>query len=83
MNNNCEIQNKPKGLRELFKSWLFWKPALGVIIGGILGFLYYYFIGCTSGTCAITGSPFSSIIMGSVFGLLITNSPCSQNSCSR
>ena len=83
MDNNYESQEKSKRLKIFFKSWLFWKPALGVIVGGILGFLYYYFIGCTSGTCAITSSPYNSIIMGSVFGLLITNSPCSQNSCSR
>ena len=83
MNRNYEIQDNPKGLKIFLKSWLFWKPALGIIIGDILGFLYYYFIGCTSGTCAITNSPYSSIVMGSVFGLLITNSPCSQNSCSR
>ena len=83
MDNNCEVKDKPRNLKGLLKSWVFWKPALGVIIGGTLGFTYYYFIGCSSGTCAITSSPYNSIIMGGLFGLLITNSPCSQNSCSR
>ena len=27
---------------------------LGILIGGILGYAYYHFIGCSSGTCAIT-----------------------------
>jgi hypothetical protein len=83
MDSNCEIKQKPNGFKELVRSWLFWKPALSVIIGGIVGFLYYYFVGCTTGTCAITSSPYSSTIMGSVLGLFITNSPCSQNRCSR
>jgi len=83
MGNDYENHDSTKGLKTLLKSWLFWKPALAVIIGGLLGFLYYYFIGCSSGTCAITSSPYSSSIMGSMLGLLITNSPCSQNRCSR
>lgn len=78
-----EMDNKPKGLNRLFKSWSFWKPIVGVFVGGMFGFLYYYFVGCTSGSCTITSSPYNSIIMGGIFGLLITNSPCSQKSCSR
>lgn len=83
MNNEFDAPDKPKGLKVLLKSRVFWKSALGVVVGGVLGFLYYYFIGCTSETCAITSSPYNSIIMGGILGLLITNSPCSQNSCSR
>jgi hypothetical protein len=83
MNLFNEIKDEPKGLKKIFSSRSFWKPVLGIIVGGILGFLYYYFIGCTSGTFAITSSPYNSIIMGSIFGLLITNSPCTQKSCSQ
>ena len=83
MNNYSGINEKPKGIKELVKTWKFWKPLLSVLVGGVLGFLYYYFVGCTSGACTITSDPYNSIIMGGVLGLLITNSPCSQNSCSR
>lgn len=74
---------KPKKIKERLKTWRFWKPIVSVCIGGLLGFLYYFFVGCTSGTCAITSSPYNSIIMGAILGLLVTNSPCSQNSCTR
>ena len=47
-------------------------PLLGVLIGGGLGFAYYYFIGCKSGTCPITSSPWGSITMGSLIGLVLT-----------
>ena len=78
MNNNCEIESKPKTLKELVKSSRFWKPATGLIIGGILGYLYYHFVGCASGTCAITGNPVSSIIFGGAMGLFIVSRPCSS-----
>lgn len=28
----------------------------GVLVGGLLGFAYYYFIGCNAGSCAITSN---------------------------
>jgi len=48
------------------------KIIIGVAIGGVLGFLYYKFIGCSSGTCPITSKPLNSIIYGAVMGLLVS-----------
>ena len=44
---------------------------VGIIAGGVLGFLYYKFIGCATGTCPITSRPISSIIYGAVLGYLL------------
>jgi hypothetical protein len=44
------------------------KIILGVVVGGIFGFLYYRFIGCRSGACMITGNPYISTIYWAVFG---------------
>ena len=76
MDANCNSTPKPKSIKEFFKSWYFWKPFLGVIIGGLGGFLFFYFVGCKSGSCAITSNPVSSILMGSFLGFFITSSPC-------
>lgn len=46
------------------------KIALGIIIGGLAGYLYYYFIGC-DGTCPISSNPWRSIVYGSVMGTLL------------
>ncbi|MDD4922275.1 MAG: DUF6132 family protein [Bacteroidales bacterium] len=70
-----------KNIKQFLTSWSFLKPLIAVVAGGGLGFLYYYFIGCTSGHCAITSSPIGSIIMGALLGLFITNSPCSRGKC--
>jgi len=50
------------------------RTIIGIVIGGIAGFLYYKLIGCRSGSCPITSSPFSSIIFGAIFGGLMASS---------
>ncbi|MDH4129869.1 MAG: DUF6132 family protein, partial [Spirochaetota bacterium] len=37
-----------------------------------LGYAYYYFIGCQSGTCSIQSNPYMTTIYGSIFGFIIT-----------
>jgi hypothetical protein len=76
MADNCNVNQKPKTIREFFLSSSFWRPFLGVALGGIAGFLYYYFIGCSSGSCAITSSPYMSTLWGSLFGFFLVGSPC-------
>lgn len=45
--------------------------AAGILVGGILGYLYYYFIGCSTGSCAITSKPLNSTLYGMVMGYLM------------
>lgn len=75
---NCKTTTKPGTVKEFFKSAYFWKPVLGIVTGGLLGFLYFYFIGCEAGSCAITSNPYSSMFMGGLLGFLVTSSPCSS-----
>lgn len=42
----------------------------GFIGGAVLGYLYFYYIGCASGTCAITSNPYNSTLYGAVMGLV-------------
>lgn len=44
---------------------------IGLVLGGILGYAYYHFIGCNTGTCAITSKPINSSVYGMVMGYLI------------
>lgn len=45
--------------------------VLGIILGAIVGFLYYQFIGCSTGTCNITSKPLNSTVYFAVMGGLI------------
>lgn len=43
----------------------------GAILGAIAGYAYYYFVGCASGTCAITSNPINSSLYGAFMGGLV------------
>ena len=44
---------------------------IGLSVGAFGGFAYWFFVGCESGTCAITSSPFNSTVYGSIMGALL------------
>lgn len=43
----------------------------GGVAGAIAGYLYWKYIGCLTGTCAITSNPFRSTIYFAVIGGLL------------
>lgn len=45
--------------------------VIGAVVGAIGGFLYWRFVGCSSGSCPITSSPYMSTIWGAVIGGLL------------
>lgn len=47
--------------------------GIGVVIGLISGYAYYHYIGCLSGTCAITSKPLNSTLYGGLMGGLLFN----------
>lgn len=47
--------------------------AIGIIVGAIAGYLYYFYVGCASGTCAITSKPLNSTLYGALMGGLVFN----------
>jgi Family of unknown function (DUF6132) len=46
---------------------------VGVVLGATAGYLYYHFVGCASGSCAITSSPVNSTLYGALMGGLLLN----------
>jgi len=43
----------------------------GLLIGLTGGYLYYKFIGCQTGSCAITSNPYMSMLWGGLMGYLL------------
>ena len=41
---------------------------IGIVVGAIGGYAYYYFVGCENGTCAITSKPLNSTLYGAMMG---------------
>ena len=50
------------------------KPLIKMLIysgvGATLGFAYYYFIGCRTGSCPITSNPMISTLYGFLVGIV-------------
>lgn len=53
------------------KQYIF--TGVGVVVGLIAGYAYYHFVGCASGTCAITSKPINSTLYGGLMGGLLFN----------
>lgn len=49
------------------------KMFIGAVIGGVLGYLYYKLVGCSTGTCPITSKPLNTILYGATMGLLLSS----------
>lgn len=47
--------------------------AFGLCVGALAGYLYYQFIGCSSGSCPITSNPVNSTLYGLIMGGLLVN----------
>lgn len=47
------------------------RTIAGILAGAAGGYLYYYFVGCASGSCAITSDPLNSTLYGAVMGALL------------
>ena len=43
---------------------------LPIMIGSVLGYAYYYFIGCNTGSCPITSNPYSTTGYGALLGAI-------------
>lgn len=48
------------------------RGALFIALGALIGFAFYYYVGCSTGTCMITSSPYLSTLYGGFMGWLIS-----------
>lgn len=49
------------------------KLISGLALGALAGFLYWKFVGCTSGSCSITSVWYNSTAYGAIIGGLLAN----------
>lgn len=68
------------------KKWM--RPALFILGGALVGLGYYYLVGCSSGSCAITSNPINSMVYMGLMGWLLSGMLsggccCGGGSCKR
>lgn len=56
---------------KLKKNWII---LLFLAIGGFGGYLYWYFVGCVSGSCPLQKLWYNNVIIGGIIGYLIGDS---------
>ena len=47
--------------------------GIGIAIGALAGYAYYFYVGCASGACSITSKPLNSTLYGALMGGLVFN----------
>ncbi len=47
------------------------RVIIGMVAGGLLGYAAYRFMGCSTGACALTANPWTSTLIGVIFGAVM------------
>mgnify|MGYP003580136683 CR=1 FL=1 len=55
------------------KNWIISNKiyGIGAVAGALIGFLYWKYVGCLTGSCAITSNPIRSTVYFAVMGALL------------
>jgi hypothetical protein len=48
------------------------RPVLGAAVGAAVGFAVYKFVGCRTGACPLTGSPWVSMLIWGAVGAMLS-----------
>ena len=73
MEKSCERPERPTSIAGWLMSGLFWKNVRAIVIGGILGYLYWRFDGPNN--IPVSG-PWMTIVTGGFLGFFFVNRPC-------
>ncbi len=73
MENTENKEPQKKSFNQKLKEAFQIRHFIGLAVGGVAGFAYYYFVGCQSGTCALKSNPFYNIVLGLLIGYLIAD----------
>ena len=81
MDNTCEVTQRPKTVKEFFRSKYFWRPFLSIVIGMLAGFIYHFLVNCKQTLCTFDGEMVKTILFWGFIGFWVTSSPCARARC--
>jgi len=76
-----EIEPEGSWLKRTLESKHTKKTLIYIVIGAIIGLVYFYIAEGKPWTALSAGDILQSMAVGGFFGFFITNSPCSRGKC--
>ena len=78
-----QLDIKPQGswIRRKVQSSRFKTTIIAIIVGALIGFLFFYLTEGRLMEHIPSGEIIKSLLIGGFFGLFITNSPCARGRC--
>jgi hypothetical protein len=76
-----EIEPEEKGFKRWLKSKQARKTLIATLIGGVAGFVYFYFAEGKNMDTMPVNDIFQNVFFGAFLGFFVTNSPCARNKC--
>jgi len=76
-----EIEPEGSWLKRTLESKHTKKTLIYIVIGAVVGLLYFYFTEGKQFAELTSGEIFKSMLVGGFLGFFITNSPCSRGKC--
>lgn len=58
------------------KKWIskYKLTLIGLLVGAVGGYIYWRFVGCSTGGCPITSNPYATVVYGALFGAVLFHS---------
>lgn len=76
-----DLQPENKGIKGILKSKQMRRTVLGIALGAVGGFAFFYFTEGLYMDSLSQKDVIQSLVFGGFFGLFVTNSPCARNRC--
>jgi hypothetical protein len=76
-----EVKDESSWIKRTFAAKHTRKTIISVLVGALAGFLFFYISEGHKLETIDTRDIAQSLLVGGVFGLFISNSPCARNKC--
>lgn len=70
---NDDNQKQEKFLNKKILKYFTIKSIIGTVTGAIGGYIYYFSVGCKSGSCSLQSNPWLMVLWGAAMGFLIVD----------
>ena len=60
-------------MKNFFKKNFKLHHIIGIVLGAVAGYIYYYKVGCKTGVCPLKSNPYTMVLYGVLLGYLLVD----------